>query len=87
LEYLERIAPVAPPPFLFTRIEARIAAQLRDRVPVAQAVAVFCGLALLLVVNTWALRPATAAIEPNAQEAAVLGTSLGLSPSNQLYHE
>ncbi len=87
MEYLERIAPVAPPPFLFTRIEARIRTQMEQQVPMGRLVAIFCGLALLLAVNGLALRSERSEARAHASELPTLGTALGIHVSNQLYDE
>lgn len=86
-ENLRRIVRVEPPPFLYTRIEARITAKRPDRVPMAGSVAVLCGLALLLAVNTLALMPTGAEPDRARTETATLGHVLGIQPSNQLYHD
>ena len=48
-DLLKRIARVDPPPFLLTRIEARLSAAVQ--VPRGRLVAVACALAALLLVN------------------------------------
>jgi len=85
--YLKQVGRVAPPPFLFTRIEARIRAQMDSRVPIGRLVAVFCGLALLLVVNGLLLRAERSAVPSGHSELPTLGTALGIHTSNHLYHE
>jgi hypothetical protein len=87
MEYLERIAPVAPPPFLFTRTEARIRTQMEQQVPMGRLVAIFCGLALLLAVNGLAMLGDRRETQPQRSELPTLGTALGIHVSNQLYHE
>ncbi len=87
LEQLKQVGRVAPPPFLFTRIEARIRAQMEQQVPMGRLVAIFCGLALLLAVNGLALLGDRRQTQPQRSELPTLGTALGIHVSNQLYHE
>lgn len=80
-ELLRRIARVAPPPFLFTRIEARL--ERGSRVPRARLVAVACGLVLLLVANAVVLMRSSGA-ESGPSLGDVAG-AMGMNASNQLY--
>jgi len=85
--HLKQVGRVAPPPFLFTRIEARIRAQMEQQVPMGRLVAVLCGLALLLAMNGLVLHSGRPAAQPERSELPTLGTALGIHTSNQLYHE
>jgi hypothetical protein len=78
---LERIARVDPPPFLFTRIEARLMEVVQ--VPRARIVVVACGLALLLLANAVVLTRASRAT--GASSLGDVAGAMGMNASNQLY--
>lgn len=80
LQKLERIQEVDTPPFLFTRIQEKVKKQLADRVSGKQAVLYLAGIALVVLVNVFALR-STGSHAPEK----TLVTELGLSSINQLY--
>ena len=83
LELLGQVQPVDPPPFLYTRDQARlderaVAVAPRSWVTVAVALA-----ALLLVLNIAAVR---GSLHGRSSDAAQpIASELGLSASNQLY--
>lgn len=82
-DLLKRVARVDPPPFLFTRIEARLASGALMRVPRARLVAVACGLALLLLANVSVImRASRAAAGPSLGDVA---EGMGMNATNQLY--
>ncbi len=78
-DLLKRIARVDPPPFLLTRIEARLAAAVQ--VPRGRSVAVACALAALLVVNAVVL--GGEAVGSGQLDEVV--DAMGMNASNQLY--
>ena len=81
LDLLARVERVDPPPFLFTRIEARLA-QGRI-VPRARLVAIACALAVLLLANVAVLTRAS-----GTRSGSSLGDVvdvMGMNASNQLY--
>lgn len=84
-EILKRIGRVDPPPFLFTRIEARIAATVAGSMPIGRAVTLLCGLAVVLMLNALMLLPS----ERNApREGRVdAAPTMEFRFSNQIYHE
>jgi len=80
-ELLKRIARVDPPPFLLTRIEARLSAAVQ--VPRGRLVAVACALALLLLANVAVIRQSKSDNGGSAMGEVLDG--MGLNASNQLY--
>lgn len=78
-DLLKRIARVDPPPFLLTRIEARLAPAVQ--VPRGRLVAVACALAALLLVNAVVLG-GKAGSNGQLDEVA---DAMGMNASNQLY--
>jgi len=81
MDALGRIQCVDPPPFLFTRIEARIAA--RVVVPRARLIAVACASAFLLLVNA-AVLTRTSSTRSGLSLGDVVEV-MGMNASNQLY--
>ncbi|MBP9159701.1 MAG: hypothetical protein LKM36_08625 [Flavobacteriales bacterium] len=84
-ESLGRIGMVDPPPFLLTRIEARIASVRAEKMPVTWAVGMVLTLLLLVTVNTVAYQKQASAGGHSTSDAQQLATDLSLSPSEQLY--
>lgn len=82
-DLLKRVQRVDPPPFLFTRIEARLAVGNGVRVPSARLVALACGLVLLLLANVAAIRENKSDTGASAMSEMLDG--MGLNASNQLY--
>jgi len=78
-DLLKRIARVDPPPFLFTRIEARLSATVR--VPRGRLVAMACALAALLLVNAVVL----GGKEGRSGQLDEVADAMGMNASNQLY--
>jgi hypothetical protein len=79
LEQLGRVERIDPPPFLFTRIEARLAQYVA--VPRGRLVAVACGLTLLLLLNVAVL----ARGPQNGSSLDGVVDGMGMNASNQLY--
>lgn len=84
LEMLGRIKKVDTPPFLFTRIEAKIQDFEAERFSPTWAVAWSLALALLISVNVFAFNNFTSVQNDGIEQVA---SGMGLSGSNQLYHE
>lgn len=82
-DILDRVQRVDPPPFLFTRVEARLEAGTTERPSRAWVTALALAMVFLLVVNTWLLTGG----ERNADGMEQVTASMGMSTSNQLYHE
>ena len=80
-DLLKRIERVDPPPFLLTRIEARL--EQGVRVPRTRLVAVACGLALLLLVNVAVIKQSKGDESGSAMGEVLDG--MRLNASNQLY--
>jgi hypothetical protein len=78
-DLLKRIARVDPPPFLLTRIEARLAEG--KQVPRGRLVAVACALALLLLVNLAVLTHGSG----SGSRLDEVAKGMGMNTSNQLY--
>ena len=85
LEVLEKVNRVEAPPFLFTRIEARIQAQLNEQLPIRWVWVSISTVLLLVVVNTLILRDSTQ--HSNASNSGIhhISEEMGMQTSNQLY--
>lgn len=81
LEVLGRIERVDPPPFLFTRIEARLAQGAI--VPRGRLVAIACVLAVLLLANAAVLTRSSGTWSGSSLGDVV--DVMGMNASNQLY--
>ena len=85
LEILGRIGKVDPPPFLLTRIEARIANVRKEKMPVTWAVGLALTLLLMVTVNVAVYHHRTSAGVHSGNDVQQLATDLSLSPSEHLY--
>jgi hypothetical protein len=84
---LERIRRVDPPPFLFTRIEARIAYR-QGSLPARSWVLVSTSvLVLLLAVNTFVMVGHPTDGRSFHSDIGQFAEGMGLQATNQLYHE
>lgn len=85
LEVLEKVNRVEAPPFLFTRIEARIQAQLNEQLPIRWVWVSLSTMLLLVVVNTLILVGNTQ--HSNASNSGIhhISEEMGMQTSNQLY--
>lgn len=81
LELLRGVGPVDPPPFLFTRIEARLTQG--PIVPRGRLVAIACALAALLLANAVVLTRASGT--GNGSSLGDVVEVMGMNASNQLY--
>jgi len=84
-ELLGQVGRVDPPPFLFTRIEARIELQQESRPSRSWVLATGMAMALLLTVNSYFLLRGSN--EMPVVPIEQLASSLELNASNQLYHD
>lgn len=82
---LSNVGRVDPPPFLFTRIEARVAARNEERPSRSWVLATGMAMAVLLTVNTYFLFMGSN--EMSNAPIKQLASSLELDASNQLYHD
>ena len=82
---LGRVGRVDPPPFLLTRIEARIAAAHAETLPVSWAVGMAMTLLLIMTINASAYQHQTGPSDHSTSDMQQLATDLSLSPSQQLY--
>lgn len=85
LEVLEKVNRVEAPPFLFTRIEARIQAQLNEQLPIRWVWVSISTVLLLVVVNTLILRDSTQLSETSNGSIQHISEEMGMQTSNQLY--
>ena len=85
LEVLEKVNRVEAPPFLFTRIEARIQAQLNEQLPIRWLWVSISTVLLLVVVNTLILRDSTQLSETSNGSIQHVSEEMGMQTSNQLY--
>ena len=84
-ELLGNVGRVDPSPFLFTRIEARIAARNEERPSRSWVLATGMAMTLLLSVNSYFLIGGSDDLLPVPIEQ--FAGSLELNASNQLYHD
>jgi len=80
LHILNKIETVEVSPFLFTRIQAKIQEEIRDRFSIGKSVVYLTGIALVIAVNVMILRTMHA-----SDKNTDLVSELDLTPSNQLY--
>jgi hypothetical protein len=76
---------VEPPPFLLTRIEARIAERRRAVVPRTWSLAAGALAVVLLLLNGFAIGRGVENAPSDHVAVQDLGSTFGLSTSNQLY--
>ncbi len=85
IELVQHVNRVAVPPFLFTRIQARIEAQLQEQLPISWVWVSLSTLLLLVVVNTLILRDTTPLPEASNSSSYHISEEMGMQTSNQLY--
>ncbi|MCB0706440.1 MAG: hypothetical protein KDC34_14085 [Saprospiraceae bacterium] len=86
IDLLKKIEKVSAPPFLFTRIEARINQQPEDRIPIKWAYAMSLGLAVLFCFNLLLIR-SDFRKSKKAESLQIVVEEMDLHHSNQLYYE
>lgn len=84
LELLKKVRSVDAPPFLLTRIEAKILAAQAERIPVSWRWSGALAFGLLLLLNVVFLAPEKATTTTQAEQMA---QSFQLLTINQLYNE
>ena len=84
LALLKKVRRVEAPPFLQTRIQAKIRASAAERLPASWQWAGGLAFALLLFLNGIALRREKTAAQP---PSGLMAESLEIQTSNQLYDE
>ena len=84
-ELLRSVGRVDPPPFLFTRIEARIVARNKERPSRSWVLATGMAMAFLLTVNSYFLLKGSNEISAGSIEQ--LASGMEMNASNQLYHD
>ena len=85
IELVQQVNRVDIPPFLFTRIQARIEAQLNEQLPISWVWVSLSTLLLLIVVNTLILRDTTPLPEASNSGINHISEEMGMQTSNQLY--
>jgi hypothetical protein len=84
LDLLKKVAKIEAPPFLMTRIAAKIRAAEADRLPVSWQWAGSLAFAALVLLNVFLAKiEARFTLEP----AETLAVTLKIQPSNQIYDE
>lgn len=83
LELLARVRPVDPPPFLFTRIKARLDERRTRMAPSGWIAVALASAVVLVLLNVLALRNATREHGPSASPELL--QEYGITTSNQLY--
>jgi hypothetical protein len=84
LELLKKVRSVDAPPFLLTRIEAKILAAQAERIPVSWRWSGALAFGLLLLLNVFSLASEKASTSTQAEQMA---QSFQLQTINQLYNE
>ena len=84
-ELLRNVSRVDPPPFLFTRIEARVTTRNEERPSRSWLVATGMAMAFLLTVNTYFLLKNS--YGSTSVPIEQLASSMEMNASNQLYHD
>lgn len=85
LEVLKKVNRVEAPPFLFTRIEASIQAQVNEQLPLRWVWVSISTVLLLVVVNTLILRDSAQLSETSNSSVQHISEEMGMQTSNQLY--
>jgi hypothetical protein len=85
LEVLKKVNRVEAPPFLFTRIEASIQAQVNEQLPMRWVWVSISTVLLLVVVNTLILRDSAQLSETSNSSVQHISEEMGMQTSNQLY--
>jgi hypothetical protein len=86
LEVLEKVNRVEVPPFLFTRIEARIQSQLNEQLPVRWVWVSLSAVLFLVVINTLILQGNTQLPKSwNTSSVQYISEEMGIQTTNQLY--
>ena len=85
LEVLQKVNRVEAPPFLFTRIEASIQAQVNEQLPMRWVWVSISTVLLLVVVNTLILRDSAQLSETSNSSVQHISEEMGMQTSNQLY--
>ena len=86
LEDLKKIKKVDAPPFLYTRIEAKIEAMEAKEVPMKWVLASSFALSFLLFINIISIR-SLFANGGNSNSLELIMDDMNLSPANQLYYD
>lgn len=88
IERLSRIQKVDAPPFLFTRIEARINALQEEVYPIRWVRLALAGFAVLMLLNVWLVgQNIGTSSGPVEDSENLLSAGVELYQSNQLYNE
>lgn len=85
MELLHSVERVDPPPFLLTRIEARVAERRRSMMPRTWSVAAGALAVVLVVLNVFAFERSVDKVPGDQAALQDLSATFGLSTSNQLY--
>ena len=83
-ELLGSVERVDAPPFLFTRIEARIAARQEERPSRSWVLATSMAMVMLLAVNSYVLFSGSGNEKAGVERIA---DGMNMGASNQLYHD
>ena len=87
-ERLSRIQKVDAPPFLFTRIEAKINALKEEVYPIRWIRLALAGFVVLMLLNIWLVgQNVSGGSSVGEDNMAVLSAGVELYQSNQLYNE
>ncbi|MBP6313202.1 MAG: hypothetical protein WAR83_01620 [Flavobacteriales bacterium] len=87
IDLLQRIEKLDPPPFLRTRIDARIETSTAETPTRSWVLAGITTMALVLLINTVTLFGNRTTSNSSNDPLSELSRGMGMATSNQLYHE
>ena len=87
LDVLQKIERVDAPPFLLTRIEAKIQAIKADKVSMSWLVSASAAVVALIAFNVSLLTSTSKSQTGNSAEIENVVAGMNLDSSNQLYHD
>ena len=87
LEILNELERVSPPPFLFTRIQAKLSSEVVNPMPKSWVYGLAASLMLLLMLNFQTIQKNIYSEKSTVDSTESLSQSLNLSESIQLYHD
>ena len=87
LDLLSKIGRVEAPSSLRAKVDVRIAKEEKQTIPVRTVWSVAASVAVLFVLNVWALTISNRINSTDYSAGTSLATEMHISTSNQLYHD
>ncbi len=87
IDLLLKIERVEAPLYLRARVEARIANEEQQRIPMRTVWSIAASVTVLLVLNVWAVSNSNRSNRTDYSAETSLATEMNISVSNQLYHD